>query len=145
MNTYKRIRRLLPALLCCVLLTSCKGTEVNVFFESKSMVVSLEEVPEYSGEPYIVLNNNEPDFSEEDLTEETFEVYSELDELDRCGAAYANICMELMPTEERESIGQVKPSGWHTVKYDNVDGKYLYNRCHLIGFQLAGEMLMREI
>ena len=139
MNTYKRIRRLLPALLCCVLLTSCKGTEVNVFFESKSMVVSLEEVPEYSGEPYIVLNNNEPDFSEEDLTEETFEVYSELDELDRCGAAYANICMELMPTEERESIGQVKPSGWHTVKYDNVDGKYLYNRCHLIVFQLAGE------
>ena len=62
-----------------------------------------------------------------------------MDELDRCGVAYANICTELMPTEERGSIGQVKPSGWHTVTYDNVDGRYLYNRCHLIGFQLAGE------
>lgn len=139
MNTHKRIRRLLSALLCCVLLTSCKGTEVNILFESEAMMVSPEEVPEYSGEPYIVLNNNEPDFSEEDLTEETFETYSELDELDRCGAAYANICMELMPTEERESISRVKPSGWHTVEYDNVDGKYLYNHCHLMGFQLVGE------
>ncbi|UWO27016.1 DNA/RNA non-specific endonuclease [Marvinbryantia formatexigens DSM 14469] len=107
--------------------------------ENDKAVVSLEEIPDYSGEPYIVLNNNKPDFSESDLTETPFETYSELDGLGRCGAAYANICEEIMPTEERESIGQVKPSGWHTVKYDNVDGKYLYNRCHLIGYQLAGE------
>ena len=68
-----------------------------------------------------------------------FETYSDLDELGRCGVAYANICKELMPTEERGAIGMVKPTGWHTVKYDNVEGKYLYNRCHLIGYQLAGE------
>ena len=101
--------------------------------------VTLDEIPEYSGEPYIVLNDNKPEFSEDDLTEEAFETYSELDDLGRCGTAYANICMEIMPTEERGSIGQVRPTGWHTVKYDNVDGKYLYNRCHLIGYQLAGE------
>lgn len=139
MNRHKKIWRLLPVFLCCMLLTACTGTEINAPSESTSTVISLEEVPEYSGEPYIVLNDNEPDFSEDDLTEEAFETYSELDELGRCGTAYANICTELMPTEERGSIGQVKPSGWHTVKYDNIDGKYLYNRCHLIGFQLAGE------
>ena len=71
---------------------------------------------------------------------EAFENYSDLDFLGRCGVAYANICKELMPTEERGEIGMVKPSGWHTVKYsDRIDGNYLYNRCHLIGYQLAGE------
>ena len=81
-----------------------------------------------------------PEFDASDLTRtDPFETYSDLDSLGRCGVAYANICVELMPTEEREPIGQVKPTGWHTAKYDGVDGKYLYNRCHLIGFQLAGE------
>lgn len=89
--------------------------------------------------PYVERNGNRPYFTETDYTTETFETYSELDSLGRCGVAYANICKELMPTEERGEIGQVKPSGWHTVKYDVVNGKYLYNRCHLIGFQLAGE------
>ena len=100
---------------------------------------SLETVPEFSGEPYVVLAGGQPDFSEEDLTTDTFETYSPLDALGRCGVAYANVCPEIMPTEERGEIGMVKPSGWHTVKYDCVDGKYLYNRCHLIGYQLAGE------
>ena len=102
-------------------------------------VVSEEDIPAYFGEPYVVLQNNQPSFSPEDLTLEPFEQYSELDVLGRCGTAYANICPEIMPTEPRGVIGQVKPSGWHTVKYDCVDGKYLYNRCHLIGYQLAGE------
>lgn len=101
--------------------------------------ISLSELPEYSGEPYIEINGNEPDFPEEDWEEESFETYSELDELGRCGTAYANVGTDLMPTEERGSIGQVKPTGWHTVKYDIVDGKYLYNRCHLVGYQLSGE------
>ena len=100
---------------------------------------SLDEIPEYSGTPYVELEGNRPDFSSSDMTTEAFETYSELDELGRCGVAYANICRELMPTEERGNIGSVKPSGWQTAKYDIVDGKYLYNRCHLIGFQLAGE------
>ena len=90
-------------------------------------------------EAYTTVNGNVPYFTEEDLTTEAFENYSELDNLGRCGVAYANICKELMPTEERGEIGMIKPSGWHTVKYDIVDGKYLYNRCHLIGYQLAGE------
>ena len=80
-----------------------------------------------------------PGFTEEDLTLEAFEFYSELDGLGRCGTAYANICQELMPTEKREDIGRVKPTGWQSVQYGNVDGRSLYNRCHLIGFQLAGE------
>lgn len=91
--------------------------------------------------PYVVLTDNQPDFSEEDKKRtDAFEIYSELDTLGRCGQAYANICKELMPTEPRQPIGQVRPSGWHTVKYnDLIDGNYLYNRCHLIGYQLAGE------
>ena len=101
--------------------------------------VSLEDIPAYSGEPYVILDDNWPDFDAEDLTTEPFELYSELDYLGRCGMAYANICLEIMPTEPREEIGQVKPSGWHTAKYECVEGKYLYNRCHLIGYQLAGE------
>lgn len=99
----------------------------------------LSESPEYSGETYTVLNDNVPDFSADDFTSDSFETYSDLDELGRCGIAYANIGQDLMPTEKRGNIGQVKPSGWHTIKYDNVDGKYLYNRCHLIGYQLTAE------
>ena len=93
----------------------------------------------YGGEPYAVINGNVPYFEDEDFTETAFEEYSELDSLGRCGTAFANVGRELMPTEERGSIGQVKPSGWQTVKYDIVDGKYLYNRCHLIGYQLTAE------
>ena len=93
----------------------------------------------YQGEPYVVINDNNPDFTETDMTTASFESYGELDGLGRCTTAYANIGKDLMPTEKRGSIGEVKPTGWQTVKYDNVDGKYLYNRCHLIGYQLTGE------
>ncbi len=100
---------------------------------------SLEEIPEYAGESYAIINGNKPEFTESDYTTTSFETYSELDSLGRCGVAYASIGTDLMPTEERGSIGMIKPTGWHTVKYDIVDGKYLYNRCHLIGYQLTGE------
>lgn len=100
---------------------------------------NLESIPEYTGDPYVVINENVPFFTESDFTEEEFETYSDLDELGRCGAAFANVGKETMPTEERGQIGMIKPSGWQTVKYDCVDGKYLYNRCHLIGYQLSAE------
>ena len=101
--------------------------------------LSVSEVPEYSGEPYVVINENQPDFSEEDMTKDSFETYSDLDSLGRCQSAYANVGQDLMPTGERGNISRIKPSGWQTAKYDIVDGKYLYNRCHLIGYQLTAE------
>ena len=136
----KLLQRTLPALalVCCLLLSGC------TFPQGSGTKLSLEYVPAYSGEPYVEINGNEPDFSSSDLTEEAFETYSALDSLGRCGTAYANVGVELMPTEDRGDIGQVKPSGWHTVKYDCVDGKYLYNRCHLIGYQLTGENANEE-
>ena len=99
----------------------------------------LSLVPEYSSEPYVVINDNVPYFTVDDLTTESFEDYSDLDELGRCGVAYACIGQDIMPNEKRGDISSVKPTGWVQNKYDFVDGKSLYNRCHLIGFQLAGE------
>lgn len=100
--------------------------------------------PPYSGTPYVILNDNIPLFTEDEKYGEKsitpFETYSPLDWLGRCKTAYANICKELMPAQERGAIGDIRPSGWHTVKYNGlIDGNYLYNRCHLIGYQLAGE------
>lgn len=97
-------------------------------------------VPDYNGvQKYVVINNNEPYFLDEDLVTNSYEFYSDLDSLNRCGVAMASIGTDLMPNEERGEIGAVKPSGWHTIKYDFISGKYLYNRCHLIGYQLTGE------
>lgn len=118
--------------------------ELGLKSPTQSAAVTIWNIPEYSGEPYVVLQDNWPDFDVEDLTIEAFENYSELDELGRCGVAYANVCLDIMPTEPRGEIGQVKPTGWNTVKYDCVEGKYLYNRCHLIGYQLAGENANRQ-
>ena len=101
--------------------------------------VSLDAIPAYDGTAYVAVNNNEPFFTDSDMTTTAFENYSDLDSLGRCGVAYANICKDIMPTEERGKIGMIKPSGWHTVKYDVIKDRYLYNRCHLIGYQLAGE------
>lgn len=101
--------------------------------------VSLDAIPAYDGKAYVAINNNEPFFTDNDMTTTAFENYSDLDSLGRCGVAYANICKEIMPTEKRGKIGMIKPSGWHTVKYDVIKDRYLYNRCHLIGYQLAGE------
>ncbi|MCR4943961.1 MAG: DNA/RNA non-specific endonuclease [Clostridium sp.] len=104
-----------------------------------SQTVALKDIPAFSDKAYVAINNNVPYFTDSDYTTVSFERYSDLDRLGRCGVAYANIGKDLMPTEERESISSVKPSGWQSVKYDNVDGKYLYNRCHLIGYQLTAE------
>ena len=117
--------------------------------------VTVDDVPAYSGEPYVEVNDNQPEFTEEELTTVSYEDYSELDELGRCQTAEACIGQDLMPTEPRGEIGAVKPTGWHLVKYDNVtgwrnksydtvDGGYVYNRCHLIGFQLTGENANEE-
>ena len=100
--------------------------------------VTVDDVPAYSGEPYVEVNDNQPEFTEEELTTVSYEDYSELDELGRCQSAEACIGQDLMPTEARESISSVKPTGWKNKSYDTVDGGYVYNRCHLIGFQLTG-------
>ena len=100
---------------------------------------SIEEIPEFSDAAYVAVNGNVPFFLPEEITDESFEYYSELDDLGRCGVTMACIGIDIMPTEDRGEIGSVKPTGWQSVKYDCVEGKYLYNRCHLIGFQLAGE------
>lgn len=97
------------------------------------------DLPQYEGKPYIAVNGNEPEFTSDEINDKYFEIYEPLDRYGRCTVAFACLGKETMPTEERGAIGSVKPSGWHTVKYDFVDGKYLYNRCHLIGFQLSGE------
>ena len=152
--------KLLAILLVLLILSACGGSyepEITVSIESTqnivttetttqpitteetTTVVSVNTIPDYSGSPYIVLNNNKPEFTESEITTKAFEKYSELDNLSRCGVAFACLGIETMPTEERGEIGMIKPSGWHLKKYDCVDGKYLYNRCHLIGFQLSGE------
>lgn len=116
-----------------------EATTLPITTEETTTVVSDDTLPEYSGEAYITLNNNQPEFTSDEITEKAFESYSNLDYRGRCGVAFACLGRETMPTEERGEIGMIKPSGWHLKKYDCVDGKYLYNRCHLIGFQLSGE------
>ena len=112
--------------------------------EEQEKGISPGNIPEYSGSPCIEVNGNIPDFSTEKKNGPAYEFYSELDSLGRCGYAESKITPELMPTEERGVIGMIKPTGWHTVKYDNIDGKYLYNRCHLLGYQLTGENANRK-
>ena len=107
--------------------------------DSWEKTVTLEDIPAYAGSPYTEIHDNVPFFNDEDLTAGAFESYSDLDALGRCGTAFANVCRAIMPTEKREEIGSVRPTGWHTVKYEGIDGNYLYNRCHLIGYQLSGE------
>ena len=136
MNRMKRTAyALLLSFLCAFALCSCS---LSVWQDADVSRYHFEE--DSTQELYKTLNDNQPEFTEkEKKNTKAFETYSRLDRLGRCGVAYANICKKIMPTGKREEIGQVKPSGWHTVKYDIVEGKYLYNRCHLIGYQLAGE------
>jgi len=149
-NMQKNIlRKLFLSLLFILSLSFCGCSAEEILQEQQSgqnrqesvteITDSLEDIPEFSEEAYVVIGDNVPDFDKKDLTEESFEEYSALDSLGRCGVAYANIGQDLMPTEKRGKISAVHPSGWHNVKYQGVEGKYLYNRCHLIGFQLAGE------
>lgn len=134
MKKYKKILLIIFAVILVVF-----GMLKNENDNTKYPDITLSSIPEFSGVPYAVINSNIPFFTEDEYTVNSFETYSELDELGRCGVSMASIGKDLIPTEEREAIGQIKPTGWHTVKYDWVDGKYLYNRCHLIGFQLTGE------
>lgn len=147
-------RMLLGIILAAVLMGGCTGLQETVPQEDEKnsgyeqelqntgediVLPDGTEIEGYSGVPYAAIGDNVPDFLPEDMTQQSFERYSKLDGLGRCGTAYANVGEDIMPKEERGNIGQVKPSGWQTVKYDIVDGKYLYNRCHLIGYQLTGE------
>lgn len=115
------------------------GENVDLPETAAADVFDPAQVPSYTGAAYTVVHDNKPYFTKADVTTKAYESYSPLDGAGRCGVAMACVGQEIMPTEDRGSIGQVKPSGWHTVRYDNVDGRYLYNRCHLIGYQLTGE------
>lgn len=142
-NTFKYLMMLILILIVGYIYNTYQTEVTN--FVMKILVINEEksydigDIPEYSGDSYVIINNNNPNFLESDITTTSFEKYSDLDYLGRCGVAYANVGIDLMPTEKRGSIGMIKPSGWHTIKYDIVNGKYLYNRCHLIGYQLTGE------
>ena len=107
--------------------------------EKQTTPFSLSDIPPFSNTPYCEVNNNKPFFTDDEITTQSYEYYPDLDSLGRCGACIACISLDIMPTAEPEGIGMVKPSGWHLDKYDFVDGKYLFNRCHLIGYQLTGE------
>lgn len=131
--------RVLPPLLLAVFILFGGCASLAEPGSAPAAAVALEDVPAFSGAPYVELDGNQPAFSEAERTAESFETYSALDELGRCGPAFACIGQDLMPTQERESISQVRPTGWQNAEYDFVDGGYLYNRCHLIGFQLTGE------
>lgn len=144
----KFLNILLILIVSLSVLSGCSAGENNFFndlditAQSASDYVNydLSNIPDYDGKAYIELNGNVPEFSESEKTySESFEEYGKLDSLGRCTYAVSCIGKDLMPTEKRGSIGSVKPSGWHISKYDFVDGKYLYNRCHLIGYQLTAE------
>lgn len=132
----KKIMALTLFIIICFSISACSFSDKNT---ETLKQISISDIPEYSNSAYIKIDNNIPSFKDSEMTTKSFEKYSELDKLGRCSVAYACIGKDIMPTEERGSIGSIKPSGWHTVKYDCVDGKYLYNRCHLIGYQLTGE------
>ena len=139
-KNHKIVLSLLSILI--FILASYYQDEIEVFILKATgnyVTYGLEEVPEYTGKDYVIIDDNEPNFKEADYKIKNNEIYSDLDSLGRAGVASAIISIDTMPTEERGSIGSVKPSGWHTIKYNNIDGKYLYNRCHLIGYQLTGE------
>ncbi len=125
---------------CGVWFTNDIGGQNAVFIGiTDTKVDTISDIPEFCDEPYVIINNNTPNFTKEEITTDCYEYYSPLDSLGRCGYAMACVGTKTMPTKERGEIGMIKPTGWHTVKYDNIDGKYLYNRCHLIGYQLTGE------
>lgn len=139
-NKHSKISLYILIGLILITLVTTYYDKIDAWFKGVSTKsYNINNIPDYNGKKSITINNNEPEFKSEDMTEKSFEKYSDLDKLGRCGIAFANIGRDLMPTLKRESIGMIKPSGWHTIKYDNINGKYLYNRCHLIGYQLTGE------
>lgn len=131
---------LAAVLVVCACCCSPFKTEAQNGSAAYSAEFNISAVPEYSKKPYAEINGNVPFFKTEEISIFSFESYAPLDSLGRCGECIASVGVDLMPTEKRGEIGSVKPSGWHTVRYDGiVEGKYLYNRCHLIGYQLSGE------
>ena len=141
-RTKRKVRKLLLIIAIIGIINIVNYYDSSLIDRIKSFALpsyDISEVPDYNGRAYVTINNNNPNFSKEEITTKTFEKYSNLDILGRCGVAYANISIDTMPKEERKNIGMIKPTGWKYSKYDFIDGKYLYNRCHLIGFQLAGE------
>ena len=158
-HTLKIKTILFSLILTCTALTGCSESDINTYINDIASMTSEitsesdttaktstsnTDIPKYTGNAYVEINNNKPTFKNDEITTTSFESYSDLDELGRCGVAEACIGTDIMPTEKRGQIGQIKPSGWHTVKYENVDGRYLYNRCHLIGYQLTGENANRK-
>lgn len=131
-------KRRIALCMTMVIMFVCSFVTMTVSAAQKPKI-TLDNIPAYSDSPFVEINDNKPQFTKSQFTKSCFEKYAKLDKLDRCGVAFANVGKETMPTEERGNIGMIKPSGWHTVKYDCVDGKYLYNRCHLIGYQLTAE------
>ena len=141
-NNSMTIKRIIAVIILLLFIYIEYNDNIKGTFSSNKVKESYEvsNIPNYSGKDYIILNNNEPNFEDLANTTKTFEVYSELDSLGRCGAAYANIGKDLMPTTAREKISMIRPSGFKTTRYDIIiDGKYLYNRCHLIAYQLTAE------
>ena len=145
----KQLKKLILTILLAIViaLTGYFSSELDISFvtetptNSKQVIsFNLEDIPDFdSNTPYVIINNNIPEFEEKDLVQKSFEKYSDLDSLKRCGVAYACVGIDTMPTESRQAINKIKPSGWQNAKYDFIDGKYLYNRCHLIGYQLTAE------
>lgn len=139
-----KMKRLL-SLVALILILSTFFTGCDIIDQfmggTETPSVDLDSIPAFDGKhAYVIINDNVPFFTDDEkATKKSYETYGDLDALGRCTVAHSCIGFDLMPTETRGSIGQVKPSGWQTVKYDIVDGKYLYNRCHLIGYQLTGE------
>ena len=146
----KHSSKILLCLISLILVMSISLCSCELIFSIEDPnahipTATLDSIPEWDGEtPYVIINDNTPFFTEDEIVSESFERYGELDGLGRCTVCIACVGVDIMPTEERGSIGSVKPSGWQTVKYDFVSGKYLYNRCHLIGYQLTGENANRE-
>ena len=152
MRVTKKLYALLIAGMMAVSLAGCQSTgnssngdnaqseqSSKGSSNSSTKSVSSDNIPDFSGNMTVVVDNNNPDFTSKDLKAKSFESYSKLDSEGRCQVAEACVGKDIMPKGKREAIGMVKPTGWHTVKYNNVDGKYLYNRCHLIAYQLTGE------
>lgn len=150
----KTIKRILSTIIIIVIATGItlvvdfiktkvpNNTESDQTFHTHEASYNLKNIPKFKDKPYVVINNNKPSFTKEELErgKKSFQEFSDLDELMRCGTAFASIGKDIMPTEERESIGMIKPTGWQTVRYDDlIEDKYLYNRCHLIGYQLTGQ------
>lgn len=126
------------SMILCFTMTGCDFALANTTYKKQVNTVEIKDIPSYSDKPFVIVQNNKPNFGKVKNTK-SYESYGKLDSYGRCTVAEACIGKDLMPTKKRGSIGQVKPTGWQTVKYDWVDGKYLYNRCHLIGYQLTAE------